>query len=111
MTTPPQIRSALLGTIFEFGFGEISRAYHTMLSAQAKMVAGPEAIVRQRYGMASEEAVPEVEYDDDGPASFDFWEEVGEIEGEAESATRIVRAAFLIALFHFWEKHSNRWVG
>jgi hypothetical protein len=39
-----------------------------------------------------------------------FWGQVGEFEQEADGALDIVRTAFLIGLFHFWERQSNRWV-
>lgn len=110
MVTISQLRNIVLGNTFEFGFEEISRAYHTTLKAQAELETSAELTVRKRYKLAPKEAVPEVEYDEDGQPSFDFWEEVGELKDEAESATRIIRSAFLIALFHFWERHSNRWV-
>lgn len=110
MVTISQVRRILLGATFEFGFEEISRAYRTTLKAHAEQESSIETIVRKRYGLTPEEAAPEVVYDEQGQPSSDFWAEVGEFKDEAESTTRIVRSAFLIALFHFWERHSNRWV-
>jgi hypothetical protein len=110
MATPPQIRRTLYGMAFEFGLEEISRAYQSTMNAHAELAASAEAIVRKRYGLTAEQSVPEVEYADDGEPSHDFWEEVGQLENEAHSSIEIIRAAFLIGLFHFWEKHSIRWV-
>ncbi len=110
MITVSQVRNVVLRRTFEFGFEEISRAYHMTLKAQVELEAEAEATVRKRSGLTPDEVVPEVEHDENGQPSFDFWEEVGELKDEAESTARIVRSAFLIALFHFWERHSNRWI-
>jgi hypothetical protein len=105
-----KIRNALHATVFEYGFEELFRAYRTALSAAIQSGINAEETVRKRHRLGADEPIPPVTHDDDGFPLFDFWEEVGEINDEADSTTNIIRIAFLIALFHFWEKHSNRWV-
>jgi hypothetical protein len=100
----------LYGLIFEAGFEELSRAYHTSINMHADRKADAEATVRRRYRMTPDEVIPEVEYDEHGEPSHDFWEDVSEVEREADSTAQIIRTAFLNGLCHFWEKHSNRWI-
>lgn len=62
------------------------------------------------YGLQPDEPFPEVEYDDEGNiSSLDWGELIGEIENDAHSSKALVRTAFVIALFHFWERETNRW--
>jgi hypothetical protein len=111
MPEPTIIRNKLYGLIFDYGFEEISRAYQMSINVQINRKTDAEAVVRKRYRMKPDEPIPEVEYGEDGEPSNDFMEEVGELEQEADSTAQTIRAAFLIGLFHFWERHSNRWVG
>ena len=109
-----QKKSSMLanwGWRFEIGFKEVSIAYRASVMALERQRMDAEQFTRSRLGLEPDQPIPQDESDPDGPTFSDFfWEEVGEFEQEADGALDIVRIAFLIGLFHFWERQSNRWV-
>ena len=110
MTSFAKFRISLHRDLFRFGFEELHRAFVSTSKEFDQPMASAEESVRRRYGLGPEDPVPPVEYDDVGVPSHDFWEEVGELIDETKSTSKVIRLAFLISLFHFWERHSNRWV-
>lgn len=94
---------------FHFQFDDLRRAYRTTIASFEAAADSAEATVRRMYGFGPDEPFPEVEYDEDGGPSMDWGELIGEIEHDAHSSKALVRTAFVIALFHFWERETNRW--
>lgn len=102
-------RGALHAMLFRFSLEELSNAYRTSMMVFEQRAASAEEVVRQQWGLSPDEPAPEVDYDEDGAPAFDFGEAVGEIEAEARSSQALVRTAFVVALFHFWERQANAW--
>ena len=97
------------GRRFEIGLEEVSTAYRASVQALEQHSADAEQLTRRRFGLEPDDPIPEDETDG-LPFSDFFWEQVGEFDREAAGALEIVRTAFLIGLFHFWERQSRRWV-
>lgn len=103
-------QSNLHAMLFHFEFDDLRRAYRSSIASFEAASENAEATVRRMYGLAQDEPFPEVEPDEEGYGlSFDWGELVGEIEHDARSSKSLVRTAFVIALFHFWERETNRW--
>lgn len=98
--------------LFNFQFDDIQRAYQLSMASLTAAENGAEATVRKMYQLSPDEPFPEVEYDPEtGESSMDWGELVGEIAHEAASSRVLVQTAFVIALFHFWERETNAWQG
>ncbi len=113
MALPPrisaeQMRRAFYKPIFEMGLDRLREAYKGSVSVLNPAQA--ESIVRRRSGLSELDPIPDAVRDDDGSVVFDFYEEASELHEEISSIRDVVQRAFLIALFHFYEKESNKWV-
>lgn len=108
-STPARPNSNLHAMLFHFQFDDLRRAYGSSIASFEAAAEAADATVRRMYGFERDEPFLEVEHDDEGGSSMDWGELVGEIEHDAHSSKSLVRTAFVIALFHFWERETNRW--
>lgn len=96
---------------FEVGFVDLIKAYRSAMRAQQEVMEDPGAFVRRTIS----------EHHDEPAASDDATREprlgrplsreelIIHAEFEAEASMGVLRIAFLIALFHFWERHILNW--
>lgn len=110
-TTTRPIGHALARLIFTHGLDNFEKAYKISTEPLEATKQNADAIVRKAFGMKADEEPPEVVYDkEDGSPSFDFHEEVYSTVYDAEAVASLLREAFLISLFHLWERQSNLWI-
>lgn len=89
---------------FHHGLRQIERAYgSSRADSEADIAAIHEAYEKHEKLVQAGKAVW-VQLDDDGQPEFDYGESLGDDIYEAEQVLALVRAAFLIALFHFVEQ-------
>lgn len=97
--------------VFHFGLEEVGVAYRASRDGLRREKRSAEATMRERCGLASDDPIEEGEAGECGLNFAEgFWEQVGDLEREAEIAETVIRGAFIIALFHFWERQTNRWL-
>lgn len=96
---------------FEVGFVDLIAAYQSAIRAQQDVIEDPGAFVRRTCRNEHEAlAAPDEEAPTPRlgrPLTQD--ELVIHAGFEAEASMDILRVAFLIALFHFWERHILNW--
>ena len=96
--------SALL---FRYGLDELRRAYEAAREAPDR----DRKRLEKDWGLLEVEVAAGrasfVETSDSGGVVYDRGEHAGETAAEIEGVLRIVREAFTIALFHFWERELN----
>ncbi|MGO4173738.1 hypothetical protein [Bosea sp. TAF32] len=94
-------------------FNQTLRHMHAAYRAAAKALAHRsqeiEVYVRRELGLEPGDPFPDRDDDDD---ELDYigrlYDEASDLEYEARNGAHLVRKAFLIALFHHWERHCNR---
>ncbi len=108
---PSHVRTAIRQLIFQSGFDRLEQAYRTSVKSPANFSAEAETIVRKQSGIAAGAPLPPVVVDEDGVPSNDYNDEIAMLVDEFESTHLILVETFTIALFHFWEKQANGWLG
>lgn len=63
--------------------------------------------MRRRLGIGPDDDFPPENPDDPYDPITRMYEEAGEMDAQARRGSHMVRKAFLIALFHLWERHRN----
>lgn len=91
---------------------QLETAFNASVDALVERRDTAEATVRRKWGIGPDEEPPDPEYfgDEVGYAP-EFWEEVSGLAEEMNSSIVQVRSAFLIVLFHTFEKLLKRWTG
>ena len=97
--------------LFRSGLDRVENAYRATIEPVEDVKSRADSIARQAFGLSLGEIPPEVSIEEDGSFSPDFSDSVYTVEYEAEETSSLIREAFLITLFHFWEKQSNLWLG
>ena len=87
---------------------ELEKAYEASVAAVVERRRDAEATVRSGWGLFADQDPPEPEYFEDIGYTRNFWEEVQSLEEEMDAAILHVRSAFLIVLFHTFEKWLKR---
>lgn len=94
---------------FAIGYETIKVAYRATQEGLSQRKLNSQAIVRERWRLPPGQE-PSKEQAHDGWSDHDqFWEDVGAVEWDSENAVESIREAFVIALFHFWERSANGW--
>jgi len=100
------IRRNLLFPFMRWHLLDIQAAYELAIEGIAARRAAAEAVTRDRWGLTADD-VPPI-YDDETGRAPEFWEMVGDIEREMDAAAAHVRIAFLMTLFHAFERQTRR---
>jgi hypothetical protein len=87
---------------------DIENAYRAAAKAQSNRSIEIEADVRRRLGIGANDRFPDRNDDDEHDYIGRLYDEAGDLELQANRGGQLVRKAFLIALFHHWERHCNR---
>jgi hypothetical protein len=96
---------------FAMDYSAVKAAYDAVREGLHERSLAAEKITREKWGLAPGEELSK-EADEQGWSSNEeFWVQVGEVETESGAAVEIIREAFVIALFHVWERNANRWCG
>lgn len=107
---PPDIVNAIRGLLFYSSFDQIEMAYLKSVPDPADYVRQAEISVRKQNGIAPDEPIPPVEYDEHGDPSNDFHDDIAQLARELASTQNILVGSFTIALFHFIERKANQWL-
>lgn len=103
--------SKMDGIRFAIAYSNLQTAYRATKEGLRHRASASESIARNLWGLGPNDEMP-CEPDENGwSLKEDFWSVVGDIERESETAEEHVREAFVIALFHLWERQANRWCG
>ncbi len=97
--------------LFKSGLDRLEGTYRLSIELPEDTKRKADETARQAFGLKPGQTPPEVYTQEDGLPSPDFGDELYTIEYEAEATSSLVREAFLISLFHFWERQSNLWLG
>jgi len=104
---PPGVIRAMLKFQLRMDVEDLQNAYRSALSGLVHRENEIEAMVRGQLGIGPEDDWPEPsEGEDDDPISL-LYDHAGELDAQAKRGAPMVRKAFLIALFHAWERHCN----
>src|SRR4051812_7396370 len=90
--------------LFRYSLDEMRRAYEAAREAPDRDHARLERDWEELEREIAAGRANLVEEDGDGRAVFDRGEHAGEMMAEIEGVLRIVREAFTISLYHFWER-------
>lgn len=107
---PPAVRRAMLNFQLRMDVEDLRGAYRAALTGLQHRQSEIEIFVRDRLAIGPEDPWPDPdENDPDDPVTL-LYEQAGEMDAQAERGALMVRRAFLIALFHLWERHSNNYL-
>lgn len=100
---PRGIRSWL----FRSALDDIEMAYEAAAKAHANRPNEIEADVRRHLGLAPDDPFPQRDDDDEDDPLHRLYDDAGAMQEHATRGAHLVRKAFLIALFHHWERYCN----
>ncbi len=103
------LRTALRRNRLIWQLNTVWSAYQAGEAALARQELDAESIVRTRWGLGPAE--PPSEYTDETGRAPDFGEDIGDLIFEARMASGELRVAFLITLFHAYERQVMRFLG
>lgn len=86
---------------------EIEHAYTAAVASLKDTRKKTEENFRLALGIGPTDPLPEPETDEEGGHLDDMYEKGAENIQVAENSIPLVRKAFIIALFHLWERHCN----
>lgn len=92
------------GWLFRYQLGEVHRAYRAAREASDVELKELEKKWKELESRVDAGTAQLVEEDEDGNVVIDWGEQAGEAFSEIEGVQRIYREAFLISLYHFWER-------
>lgn len=93
--------------LFLHALDDIVAAYRAAAKAHSSRPEEIEAEVRRRLGIGPDDPFPDRDDGDEEDPVGRLYDEAGEMEKQAGRGAHLVRKAFLIALFHHWERHCN----
>ncbi|CDX40007.1 hypothetical protein MPLA_320018 [Mesorhizobium sp. ORS 3359] len=82
-------------------------AYRAAAKAHSRRPDEVEAEVRRYLGIGPNDPFPNRDDDAEEDPVGRLYDQAGEMEQQAGRGAHLVRKAFLIALFHHWERHCN----
>jgi hypothetical protein len=94
---------------FAIDYSAVRTAYLSSREGLRERSKAAETITRKSWGLEPGEELPSEPDENGWSLKDDFWAQVGEVEHESGAADEIIREAFIIGLFHLWERHANRW--
>ena len=86
---------------------DIIAAYRAAAKAHQSRPDEIEVEVRRRLGIRPDDPFPDRNDEDEEDPVGRLYDEAVEMEEQAGRGAHLVRKAFLIALFHHWERHCN----
>jgi hypothetical protein len=89
---------------FTIGVSAIDGAYQTSRKAFEDQISALHARWQEHQAAVEAGNAVTVEENEETGAYFDFGEHIGEMVHEAEEGLRLVREAFVLSLYHYWEK-------
>lgn len=108
---PSAVRQAMLNYMLRMDVEDLHAAYQAALVGLVHRQDEIEAYARDRLGLGPDDPWPDANQDDpDDPIGL-LYDDAGEMDARAQRGAPMVRSAFLIALFHAWEKHWNMRLG
>ena len=99
---------AMWSVLFRYKLGELRRAYLAARESSQKERAAIEKRWQELEAAVAAGTAAFTEEDEDGYVVVDWGEQAGEALSENEGMQRVYREAFLISLFHFWERELLR---
>jgi len=98
------VKLGMWSFLFKYKLGELRRAYQAAREASESELAAIEKKWQELEAAVAAGTATITEEDEDGRVVVDWGEQAGEAVSEIEGIQRIYREAFLISLFHFWER-------
>lgn len=96
---------AIAREMFRYDLNDLDEAYANSLHGIESQGGEIEAMVRSKLGLDPSDEFPDPDLDDpDDPIAL-LYEHAGELDQQTRRSAHIVRKAFLISLFHLWERH------
>jgi hypothetical protein len=93
--------------LFQQALDDIVAAYRAAAKAHTNRPQEIEAEARRRLSIGPDDPWPDWDYSDEEDPIARLYDDAGEMEEQANRGAHLVRKAFLIALFHHWERHCN----
>jgi hypothetical protein len=105
MSLPPNsLTTDMWSWLFKYQLGELRRAYRGAREASERERAAIEKKWNEFEVSVAAGMAQFVEEDEEGNVIVDWGDQAGEALSEIDAVQRIYREAFLIALYHFWER-------
>lgn len=86
---------------------DLQSAYHSSLKGLVHREDEIEALARAELGIGPTDDWPDRNDDDPDDPIAELYDRSAELDAQAQRGAPMVRKAFLIALFHAWERHLN----
>lgn len=103
----PAVRQAMRNYALKSSVEDLKLAYVSALNGLVHRENEIETTVRHQLGLGPDDEFPDPDPSDpDDPVGL-LYEQAGEQDSQAKRGAPLVRHAFLIALFHLWERHCN----
>jgi hypothetical protein len=104
---PPAVVRAIRNFQIRMDIEDLQNAYLSALKGLLHREGEIEAMVRAELNLGPDDDWPDRDEGDlEDPVSL-LYEHAGELDAQAKRGAPMVRTAFLIALFHAWERHCN----
>lgn len=104
----PSVRRAMMNFQLRMDVEDLHGAYRAALTGLRHRESEIEAFVRGGLGIGPDDPWPEADdTGSDDPIAL-MYEMAGEMDAQTKRGVSMVREAFLIALFHVWERYCNR---
>ena len=104
---PPKLIIALQNTRLRMDLEDLQNAYRSSLKGLIHREGEIEAMARAELGIGPGDDWPERNDDDPDDPIGALYDHAGDLDAQAQRGAPMVRKAFLIALFHAWERHLN----
>ncbi|MEN3791349.1 hypothetical protein [Fulvimarina sp. MAC3] len=93
--------------VFEQGLDDLLSAYSAAAGALENRPKEIEEDLRRHLRLAPGEPFPEPDETDEGRLLDDIYDQASDTRAQALNSAHMLRKAFLIALFHHWERFCN----
>ena len=103
----PHIRQVIRMALLNMRIEEIEHAYYAAVGSLTNQKITESEKIRGILKLGPEEPLPEPEADDEGGFIDEIYELAAERIERANNSIPFVRKAFVIGLFHLWERHCN----
>lgn len=104
---PPEVLRSMRNFWLRMDVDDLENAYQAALKGLVHRETEIEGMVRSQLGLGPDEEWPDRDDDDPDDPIARAYDEAGELSAQAERGAPMVRKAFVIALFHTWERHCN----
>lgn len=102
---PPRLRINIAWLLLDLRLDELQTARTAAINALARNDGEMEAMVRRRLGLANDDPWPDGDPSDPDDPISNLYDDAAEHSARSQSAAVLTRKAFLIVLFHLWERH------